>query len=71
MNGIIIDPGPVLGEPIFYGCLYLLVWIPSSSIFFCPLGAHRIKSSVCADVNIWSGNEREGLAGEMGEGSER
>src|SRR5271155_1763833 len=49
-NGITIDPRPVLGEPIPQGCLYLLVWIPSS---------HGVQSSACADVNIWSGNEKE------------
>jgi hypothetical protein len=59
VNRITIDPGPVLGELIPYGYLYLLVWIQSSPTSFCPLGAHSVKSSECADVNIWSGNEKE------------
>jgi hypothetical protein len=50
VNGITIAPRPVLGEPIPQGCLYLLVWIPSS---------HGVQSSACADVNIWSRNEKE------------
>src|SRR5271155_1720122 len=59
VNGITIDPRPVLGEPIPQGCLYLLVWIQSSPTSFRPLGAHGVQSSACADVNIWSGNEKE------------
>jgi hypothetical protein len=52
VNGITIDPRPVLGEPIPWGCLHLLVWIQSSPTSFCPLVAHGMQSSACADVNI-------------------
>lgn len=42
MNGIAIDPGPVLGEPISQGFRYLLVWIQSSPTSFYPLHADRL-----------------------------
>jgi hypothetical protein len=32
---------------------------PKSDTSFCPLGAHGVQSSAYADVNIWSGNEKE------------
>ena len=59
MNGVTVDPGPIVGEPILSGRLDLLGWIQSSPTSFCPPGAHGVQSSACADINIWSGNEKE------------
>jgi hypothetical protein len=68
VNGIAIDPRPILGEPIPQGCLYLLVWIQSSPTPFCPLGAHGVQARMWISVVIretkvliekWEGLERE------------
>src|SRR5580700_5748066 len=52
-------------------CLYLLVWIQSSPTSFCPLGTHGVHSFACADVNIWSGNEKEKSCWRDGRGGGR
>lgn len=44
VNGITIDPGPVLGVSIPQGCLHPLVWIHPSPTPFCPLGVHGAQA---------------------------
>lgn len=68
MNGIAIDPRPVLREPIFQCCLYLLVWIQSSPTSFCLFSAHGLQNCACGDVDIWSGDEERRFPWRNGRG---